>query len=91
MPRDVSKAHATKVVIETLRQQHGPDAIDFVFSIGDDRSDEDMFVYCNGLDFGGEGWAVTCTVGSKSSEAHWFVPGVSAALQNLQAMAEQGQ
>ncbi|KAF9364013.1 hypothetical protein BGX34_002776 [Mortierella sp. NVP85] len=89
MPRDVSKAHATKVIIETLRQQHGPDAIDFVFSIGDDRSDEDMFVYCNGLDLGGEGRAVTCTVGSKSSEAHWFVPGVSAALQHLQAMADQ--
>ncbi|KAG0239206.1 hypothetical protein BGX31_002981 [Mortierella sp. GBA43] len=88
MPRDVSKAHATKSIVESLRQQHGSDAIDFVFSIGDDRSDEDMFAYCNGLELDGESRAVTCTVGSKSSEAHWFVPGVTVALQSLRVLAE---
>lgn len=116
MPRDVSKAHATKTIVESLRQQYGPDAIDFVLCIGDDRSDEDMFVYCNGLKLsGGAGIeaagaaaaaaaaavgadaedarehhrVVTCTVGSKGSEARWFVPGVSSVLQGLQAMANQ--
>lgn len=116
MPRDVSKAHATKTIVESLRQQHGPDAIDFVLCVGDDRSDEDMFVYCNGLKLGGGAGnvaagnaaaaaavavgadaedarehhrVVTCTVGSKGSEARWFVPGVSTVLQGLQAMASQ--
>ncbi|KAF9917331.1 hypothetical protein FBU30_000800 [Linnemannia zychae] len=117
MPRDVSKAHATKTIVESLRQQYGPDAIDFVLCVGDDRSDEDMFVYCNGLKLGEtlektkteqievadgsqEGQEqeheennhriVTCTVGSKGSEARWFVPGVSSVLQGLQVLAVQG-
>ncbi|KAK3844161.1 MAG: glycosyltransferase family 20-domain-containing protein [Linnemannia gamsii] len=118
MPRDVSKAHATKTIVESLRQQYGPDAIDFVLCVGDDRSDEDMFVYCNGLKLGGSNGVssggvatadgadgvegaieaeearenhrvVTCTVGSKGSEARWFVPGVSSVLQGLQVMAAQ--
>ncbi|KAF9962765.1 hypothetical protein BGZ65_008050 [Modicella reniformis] len=88
MPRDVSKAHATKAIVEGLRQQHGTDAVDFILGIGDDRSDEDMFIYCNGL-AGGELRVVTCTVGSKSSEAHWFMPGVSSVLQGLKIMADQ--
>ncbi|KAI1314892.1 hypothetical protein EDD11_001615 [Mortierella claussenii] len=88
MPRDVSKAHATKTIVEGLRQQHGADAFEFVLCVGDDRSDEDMFVYCNGLSLGGEHRVVTCTVGSKSSEARWFVPGVSTVLQGLQVLAD---
>lgn len=68
-------------------------SIDFVLSVGDDRSDEDMFQFVNGLDLGSSGSSslhrvVTCTVGSKSSAAHWFVPGVSSVLQGLQAMAD---
>ncbi|KAF8936933.1 trehalose phosphate synthase subunit [Dissophora ornata] len=89
MPRDVSKAHATKTIVESLRQQPGVDPIDFILCIGDDRSDEDMFVYCNGLNLGNEHRVVTCTVGSKSSEARWFVPGVPTVLQGLQVMAAQ--
>ncbi|KAG0051625.1 hypothetical protein BGZ83_003502 [Gryganskiella cystojenkinii] len=103
MPRDISKAHATKTIVESLmakqQQQNGNgvavDPVDFVLCVGDDRSDEDMFVYCNGLKLGEEKDAVsehrvvTCTVGSKSSEARWFVPGVSSVLQGLQAMADQ--
>ncbi|GJJ69076.1 trehalose 6-phosphate synthase complex regulatory subunit [Entomortierella parvispora] len=93
MPRDVSKAHATKTIFENLvQQQAGADPVDFVLCVGDDRSDEDMFVYCNGLKLGENGSerrVVTCTVGSKSSEARWFVPGVSSVLQGLQAMADQ--
>lgn len=93
MPRDVSKAHAAKTIFENLvQQQAGADPVDFVLCVGDDRSDEDMFVYCNGLKLSeneSERRAVTCTVGSKSSEARWFVPGVSSVLQCLQAMADQ--
>ncbi|KAG0207707.1 hypothetical protein BGX28_001104 [Mortierella sp. GBA30] len=96
MPRDVSKAHATKTIVESLRQQGdtdrdaNADPVDFVLCIGDDRSDEEMFSYCNSL-LGGdikEQRVVTCTVGSKSSEARWFVPGVSTVLQGLKLMAE---
>lgn len=66
------------------------DAVDFVLCVGDDRSDEDMFKFVNGLQVG-DGHphrVVTCTVGSKSSEARWFVPGVSSVLQGLQLMVE---
>ncbi|KAF9170844.1 hypothetical protein BGX21_008730 [Mortierella sp. AD011] len=86
MPRDINKASACKTIVESLQQQPGVEPIDFILSIGDDRSDEDMFVYCNGLDIGGENRVVTCTVGSKSSQARWFVPGVSSVLQGLQKM-----
>ncbi|KAF9580056.1 threalose-6-phosphate phosphatase [Lunasporangiospora selenospora] len=104
MPRDVSKANATKKIVEGLRQQAlapglDVDPLDFVLCIGDDRSDEDMFVYCNGLDLGKDAGSgrgnehriVTCTVGSKSSEARWFIPGVSSVLQGLEIMANQQQ
>ncbi|KAG0326717.1 hypothetical protein BGZ99_009115 [Dissophora globulifera] len=90
MPRDVGKAHATRTIVESLRQQPCSEAIDFVLCLGDDRSDEDMFKYCNGLSLGSEHRVVTCTVGSKSSEARWFVPGVSGVLQGLQEMADLG-
>ncbi|KAG0010624.1 hypothetical protein BGZ80_001307 [Entomortierella chlamydospora] len=66
--------------------------IDFVLCVGDDRSDEEMFQYVNGLELAGsestKNRIVTCTVGSKSSEAHWFVPGVSSVLQGLQLMVD---
>ncbi|ORZ06105.1 glycosyltransferase family 20-domain-containing protein [Lobosporangium transversale] len=81
--------------------------IDFILCMGDDRSDEDMFQFVNGLRLEGEDcneWQqqeqqknhlhqqnrhriVTCTVGSKSSEARWFVPGVTSVLQGLSLMA----
>ncbi|KAF9162723.1 threalose-6-phosphate phosphatase [Actinomortierella ambigua] len=128
MPKDVSKAVATKTIFEQCRQQHlvNPQqypAIDFVLAMGDDRSDEEMFEYCNGLaqqdgdDDNNEGEGstadattaaaaagatssesqsprldedriVTCTVGSKSSEARWFVPGVSSVLESLAILAQ---
>lgn len=91
MPRDVSKAHAAKKIVESLRQQEGADPLDFVLCIGDDRSDEEMFGYCNGLKLGGESEhrVVTCTVGSKGSKALWFVPGVSTVIQGLRLMIEE--
>jgi len=103
MPRDVSKSHATKTIIDTLHAASSTEGesssssrppLDFVISIGDDRSDEDMFEYCNGLiqddDHTGlnKNQVVTVTVGSKSSAAKWFVPGVSAVLKNLQMLAQ---
>ena len=80
-----------------------PSPLDFVLCIGDDRSDEEMFQYVNGLDNKNEEdkektkedqqqqhplRIVTCTVGSKSSEARWFVPGVTSVLQGLQLLAD---
>ncbi|KAF9195349.1 hypothetical protein BGZ50_004725 [Haplosporangium sp. Z 11] len=114
MPRDVSKASATRTIVESLMPvssspssesvtalpSTGGDApaaqahsLDFVLCVGDDRSDEDMFQYVNGLKVGtgNPHQVVTCTVGSKSSEAHWFVPGVSSVLQGLQVMADAGK
>ncbi|KAG0237579.1 hypothetical protein BGX31_003536 [Mortierella sp. GBA43] len=82
-----------------------PCPLDFVLCMGDDRSDEDMFQYVNGLKFskdnnnkdeddkengdnGQQHRIVTCTVGSKSSAARWFVPGVTSVLQGLQLMID---
>ncbi|KAI7820144.1 glycosyltransferase family 20-domain-containing protein [Gamsiella multidivaricata] len=131
MPRDVSKASATRTIVESLglipsslsdqtedveptsstilsngsAQNLVFQPIDFVLCVGDDRSDEDMFQFVNGLELdkgadknmdddnesGGSNeqhQVVTCTVGSKSSEARWFVPGVSSVLQGLQILAD---
>ncbi|KAF9112767.1 hypothetical protein BGX27_002853 [Mortierella sp. AM989] len=79
----------------TPASTHTHNSIDFVLCVGDDRSDEDMFQYVNGLKLANtenkEHSIVTCTVGSKSSEAHWFVPGVSSVLQGLQLMVESNE
>ncbi|KAG0231359.1 hypothetical protein BGW41_002225 [Actinomortierella wolfii] len=108
MPKDVSKAVAAKTIFEQYRQQHlaNPEqypAIDFVLAMGDDRSDEELFQYCNGLAQADksetasepvqqppldEDKVVTCTVGSKGSEARWFVPGVSSVIESLAVLAQ---
>ncbi|KAI8594423.1 trehalose-phosphatase [Dissophora ornata] len=134
LPRDVSKACATRTIVESLgllsssplpacaaipETQDGDglsessvsssfsigdshaaythtvqNPVDFVLCVGDDRSDEDMFQFVNGLKLSGceqqQHRVVTCTVGSKSSEARWFVPGVWSVLQGLQFMADAG-
>ncbi|KAI8597275.1 hypothetical protein EDD21DRAFT_357413 [Dissophora ornata] len=89
IPRDASKAHTTKTIVESLRPQPGVDPIDFVFCIGDDCSDEDMITYCNDLNIENEHQIVTCTVELKISEARWSVPEMPTVLQGLQVMAVQ--
>jgi len=67
------------------------DPITFFLVVGDDRSDEFMFEAVDKIVGGGEGSTTpleakglfTCTVGRKSSAAHWFLPGVSDVLGML--------
>jgi len=67
MPKDVNKAVAITRILEKLTP-------DFILCIGDDRTDEDMFDYLNKLT--NIKTVITCTVGSKSTEANFFISGV---------------
>ncbi|PKC74143.1 hypothetical protein RhiirA1_516604 [Rhizophagus irregularis] len=67
MARNISKSVAVRQILTTIEP-------DFILCMGDDRTDEDMFDFVNKLD--NVKTVITCTVGSKSSEAKWFVSGV---------------
>ncbi|CAG8621597.1 9808_t:CDS:10 [Funneliformis mosseae] len=67
MPRNINKSVAVRQILTTIEP-------DFILCMGDDRTDEDMFEFVNKLE--NVKTAITCTVGSKSSEAKWFVSGV---------------
>lgn len=58
---------------------------DFVLSIGDDRSDEDMF---NFLHKQKDIQVVTCAVGNRSTEANYFIPNVEGVLSTLEALCQ---
>jgi trehalose 6-phosphate synthase/phosphatase len=79
MPRNVNKSVAISRILATVDP-------DFILCMGDDRTDEDMFDYVNKLD--SVQTCITCTVGSKSSEANYFVNGVSSVIGCLDMLAE---
>jgi trehalose-phosphatase len=56
---------------------------DFVLSIGDDRSDEDMFNFLNKQK---DLKVVTCTVGTRSTEANYYIPNVDSVLSTLEKL-----
>lgn len=77
-PHDINKSSiANRILQETTP--------DFVLSIGDDRSDEDMF---NFLHKQKSIKVVTCAVGKKSTEANYYIPNVDAVLTTLEALAQ---
>jgi trehalose 6-phosphate synthase/phosphatase len=79
LPSNVNKSAAAKHIFESL-------CPGFVLAIGDDRADEDLFSLVNNLE--AAQFKVTCTVGSKSSEAQYFVTGVAAVLGTLEILSE---
>ncbi|KAL1924300.1 uncharacterized protein VTP21DRAFT_7335 [Calcarisporiella thermophila] len=88
LPRDVSKSSAVNRILSDITRTHGSPP-DFIICIGDDRSDEDMFDVLNKAQERGElHQAITVTVGSKSSEAKFFVSGVPSVLSCLEILVE---
>nr|CAG8556645.1 5658_t:CDS:10 [Entrophospora candida] len=80
MPKDVNKGVAIARILENLTP-------DFILCIGDDRTDEDMFDYLNRLT--NIKTVITCTVGSKSTEANFFIGGVSSVLSCLEMLTTE--
>jgi trehalose 6-phosphate synthase/phosphatase len=79
IPHDINKSSiANRILLETTP--------DFVLAIGDDRSDEDMFSFLHKQK---TLKVVTCTVGTRSTEANYFIPNVDAVLDMLDKSTSQ--
>ncbi|OAD69655.1 glycosyltransferase family 20 protein, partial [Phycomyces blakesleeanus NRRL 1555(-)] len=74
LPNEINKAVVANRVLQDVQS-------DFVLSIGDDRSDEDMFGLLNKQEIPN---VFTCTVGSRSTEAKYFVSNVQGVLASLE-------
>ena len=82
-PRSVSKGAIVSKVLDDASQEDI-----FVMAIGDERADEDVFEYLNHLRGGHQSnTLLSCTVGSKSSHANFFLTGVPEVLNTLQYLA----
>lgn len=76
IPTEINKSSiANRILQETTP--------DFVLSIGDDRSDEDMFNFLNKQK---ELNVVTCTIGTRSTEATYYIPNVGEVLSTLERL-----
>ena len=88
--QDVNKRLAVDRVLS--REQSNTDAVDFILSIGDDRSDEEMFIAIENrkeMDASYAGCATFCsTVGQKPSKAPYYVDDVEDVIMLLQALAQ---
>lgn len=74
IPHDINKSSIANRILQDTTP-------DFVLSIGDDRSDEDMFNYLNKQK---QLKVVTCTVGTRSTEANYYIPNVGSVLSTLE-------
>lgn len=82
LPRSIAKSHIAAQIMSKLDPE-------FVLCVGDDRADEDMFQLINEMQKSntyGVKWFWTCTVGSKSSGAQYFMTGVVEVLNVLSAL-----
>ncbi|ORX50874.1 hypothetical protein DM01DRAFT_324296 [Hesseltinella vesiculosa] len=78
LPHDVNKSGiANRVLLDTQP--------DFVLAIGDDRSDEDMFAYLNKQNAVKN--VITCTVGSRSTEAKYYISNVDYVLDLIDTLS----
>ncbi|KAI9323685.1 glycosyltransferase family 20-domain-containing protein [Dichotomocladium elegans] len=80
MPHDINKTAVANRILQDIKP-------DFVLAIGDDRMDEDMFSFLNKQKIPN---VITCTVGSRSTEAKYFVPNVQSVRSTLEVfLAEE--
>lgn len=77
IPHDINKSSLANRIL----QETSPD---FVLAIGDDRSDEDMFSF---LKKQKSLKVITCTVGTRSTEAKYYIPNVDSVLDILEHMS----
>jgi trehalose-phosphatase len=78
IPHDINKSSTANRIL----QETSPD---FVLAIGDDRSDEDMFSF---LKKQKSLQVITCTVGTRSTEAKYYIQNVDSVLDTLEKMLE---
>lgn len=82
IPHDINKSS----IANRILQETSPD---FVLSIGDDRSDEDMFNFLKKQKSLQK--VITCTVGKRSTEANYFIPNVDGVLSLLDELCLASQ
>ena len=94
--REALLAHA---VFERLRQapsaagaSSGAPPLDFVFGIGDDQSNEDMFAAVEALKDSDPPpeHIVSCTMGQKPSKAHFYLDSPTSVLFLLERLISEG-
>ncbi|SAM00463.1 hypothetical protein [Absidia glauca] len=78
MPHEVNKSGIANRVLQDVQP-------DFVLSIGDDRTDEDMFSFLNKQTVANT-TVVTCTVGSRSTEAQYYITNVDQVIHVLDCL-----
>ncbi|KAG0741287.1 hypothetical protein G6F57_001269 [Rhizopus arrhizus] len=76
IPHDVNKSSIANRILQDINP-------DFVLSIGDDRSDEDMFTFLNKQK---KLKVITCKVGARGTEARYYIPNVDAVLSTLEQL-----
>ncbi|CAO3643716.1 unnamed protein product [Cunninghamella blakesleeana] len=77
MPHEVNKSGIANRVLQDMEP-------DFVLSIGDDRTDEDMFSFLNKQTM--VKTVITCTVGSRSTEAKYYITNVDHVIHILDTL-----
>lgn len=78
MPHEVNKSGIANRVLQDVQP-------DFVLSIGDDRTDEDMFSFLNKQTVA-KTTVITCTVGSRSTEAQYYITNVDQVIHVLDSL-----
>ncbi|KAI8969653.1 glycosyltransferase family 20-domain-containing protein [Pilobolus umbonatus] len=73
VPHDINKTSIAKRILEETKPE-------FVLSVGDDRSNEDLFSYLNKQD---NIKVVTATVGTRSTKANYYIPNVDSVFSIL--------
>ncbi|CEG62908.1 Putative Alpha,alpha-trehalose-phosphate synthase (UDP-forming) [Rhizopus microsporus] len=77
IPHDINKSSIANRILQDTTP-------DFVLAIGDDRSDEDMFAFLNKQK---SLKVITCTVGTRSTEARYYIPNVETVLSTLEQLS----
>ncbi|KAI8084885.1 glycosyltransferase family 20-domain-containing protein [Halteromyces radiatus] len=79
MPHEINKSGIANRVLQDIQP-------DFILSIGDDRTDEDMFAFLNKQKVTNT-TVVTCTVGSRSTEAQYYINNVDQVMHILDGLS----
>ena len=82
-PRGVNKGAAVEEILTRLCDRGA--CPEWILSIGDDRTDEDMFKYLDKLSIGN---TITCTVGRKTTKAMFYVDDVERVVELLEMLRD---
>lgn len=85
-PKGVHKGAAVSEVIRRLRAEDEDPK--WIFSVGDDKTDEDMFRELYQMSGADDIVVNTCTVGRKTTAAKYYVQGVDDVLKFLETLCE---